>query len=243
MIKLLTELNISIGDIESIKKPGNNQMVINRSDMVIKRYTGGWTNFKIYSIPEFDNMVITSTNLHKGKLLTKVDSEGGKSLVDIDFLDEYYNKLNGIEYGANFYEHPTDDIHLSQDMYDLFNGYESRLDTIKKTKISSISKSGDLIDFKGSNNEVICSLLLKNIHLLEHMMTTLSKIEEILNKIRLQDLPDSNNLIDDYLNRLRELKDKFADMHKRIRKAEARLGIERKPCSIIENTEIRKGRK
>ena len=57
MIKLLTQLSISVGDIESIKNPTSNQLVINRSDVVIKRYIGGWNKFKIYPVKEFDDII------------------------------------------------------------------------------------------------------------------------------------------------------------------------------------------
>lgn len=240
MIKLLTHLNISINDITDIPSPAINQLVINRTNFVIKRYTkGGWANFKIYSKKEFDDIVSTNINLQKGKLLTKVDTEKGKGLVDVDFTDKYYKKLVGVEYGANYYEHPTEEKHLTQQMIDLFNGYENRLAEIDRTKFSSISfdKSANMVDFKGSNNEILCSLLLKNVHLLENMMLSINKIEELLNKILMQDLPTINNIVNDYLNRLHNLKDLFAEMYERIRRAEAQLGIERELTPLGENVE------
>ena len=124
-------------------------------------------------------------------------------------------------------------------MINLFNGYENRLAEIDRTKFSSISfdKSANMVDFKGSNNEILCSLLLKNVHLLENMMLSINKIEELLNKILMQDLPTINNIVNDYLNRLHNLKDLFAEMYERIRRAEAQLGIERELTPLGENVE------
>lgn len=240
MIKLVTHLNISVNDITDISNPSINQLVINRPKYVIKRYTRtGWTNFKIYSKEEFENIVSNIINLQKGKLLDKVDIENGKGLVDIDFSDNYFRKLNGIDYGANRYEHPIEDKHITRELLDLFNGYRDRITEIERTKFSSVSfdKSANMVDFKGSNNEIICSILLNNVHLLETMMMTINNIEEILNRILLQDLPDINNDINKYLERLHKLKDLFADMYDRIRKAEARLKIEREPNPLRENVE------
>lgn len=237
MIKLLTQLSISVGDIDSIKNPTSNQLVINRSDVVIKRYTGGWNNFKIYSVKEFDDIIDNTRSNHNIKLLNKVSVEEGKDLVDVDFSNAYFNKLNGIEYNANLYVHPENDIHLNTQMVTLFDTYEDRLREIDNTKISLVSfdKSAEIVDFKGSNHEVLCSLVIQNVNLLEFMMQTIIKIEEIINKIRLQDIPNINNMLTSHITRLYSLFDLFKDMYDRIKIAEGKLGIERE-TNVVQDT-------
>lgn len=234
MIKLLTDLNISINDITDITNPTTNQLVINRADFVIKRYTGGWTNFKIYTVREFDNIVSNASAMHRGRLLEKVSVEKGKGLVDVDFSNEYFKKLNGVEFGANYYEHPTSDKHLDQQMITLFDSYAERLVEIERVKFNTLvfDKPSNMVDFKGSNNEVLRSLLIQNVNLLEEMMISIIKIDELMNKILIQDLPVINNLVNDYLTRLKSLKELFAEMYEKIKRAETQLGIERETSKV-----------
>lgn len=231
MIKLLTQLNIGVGDIGTITTPTNNQLVINREDMVIRRYTGRWETFKIYSIKEFGDITENTISLHKNNLLSKVTVEEGKELVDEDFTDFYFNRLNGVEYEANNYSHPTTDEHLNNQQIVLFDSYTGRIVDIDRVKISLVDydKFANMVDFKGSNNEVLCSVLIQNVNLLENMMLTISKIEELFNKILLQDIPVINNLVDDYLTRIRSLYDILLGMYKRIKKAEEALRLKREP--------------
>ena len=83
-------------------------------------FTGRWENFKIYTVKEFDNISDDAVTLHKSKLLSKVTVEEGKDLVDIDFGDFHFNRLNGVEYEANNYTHPITDLHLNKQQVALF---------------------------------------------------------------------------------------------------------------------------
>lgn len=244
MIKLLTQLTIAVGETDEIINPTSKQLVINRKDMVIRRYTGRWENFKIYTVKEFDNISDDAVTLHKSKLLSKVTVEEGKDLVDIDFGDFHFNRLNGVEYEANNYTHPITDLHLNKQQVALFDSYTERIADIDRRKISLVDydKSANMVDFKGSNYEVLCSVFLENVNLLENMMLNIIKMEEIINKLIQQDLPVLNKLLSDYLKKLHSLYDILLKMYRRIKTAEEKLQIEREsfPGEEIMNKFIEK---